>query len=55
MAGFTRRFRGRDVPTAGTAIEVGACQQRNDLIRDQIVFGLRIPVVASCSPAPPAR
>jgi len=56
MARFIRRFRGRD-PTraARTAIEVAACQQRNDLVRDQIVFDLRIPVVARCSPTPPAR
>ncbi len=57
MAGFIRRFRGRDAPRAArTAIEVAAaCQQRNDLVRDQIVSGLRIPVVARCSPTPPAR
>jgi hypothetical protein len=56
MAGFIRRFRGRDAPRAArTAIEVAACQQRNDLVRDQIVFDLRIPVVARCSPTPPAR
>ena len=56
MAGFIRRFRGRDGPRAArTAIEVAACQQRNDLVPDQIVSGLRIPVVARCSPTPPAR
>ena len=56
MAGFIRRFRGRDAPRAGrTAIEVAACQQRNDLVREQIVSGLGIPVVARCSPTPPAR
>jgi hypothetical protein len=56
MAGFTRRFRGRDAPRAArTAIEVTACQQRNNLVRDQIVFDLRTPVVARCSPTPPAR
>ncbi len=56
MAGFIRRFRGRDAPGAArTAIEVAACQQRNDLVRDQIVSDLRIPVVGRCSPTPPAR
>ena len=56
MAGFIRRFRGRGAPRAArTAIEVAACQQRNDLVPDQIVFDLRIPVVARCSPTPPAR
>ena len=56
MAGFIRRFRGRDASRAArTAVEVAACLQRNDLVRDQIVSGLRIPVVARCSPTPPAR
>ena len=56
MAGCIRRFCGRDAARAAwTAIEVAACQQRNDLVRDQIVFDLRIPVVARCSPTPPAR
>ena len=55
MAGFIRRFRGRDGPRAArTAIEVAVCQQRNDLVRDQIVSGLRSTVVARCSPTPPA-
>ena len=54
MARFIRRFCGRD-PTrvARTAIGVAACQQRNDLVPDQIVFDLRTPVVARCSPTPP--
>ena len=53
MARFIRRFCGRD-PTrvARTAIGVAACQQRNDLVPDQIVFDLRTPVVAGCSPPP---
>jgi hypothetical protein len=56
MAGFIRRFRGRDAArVARTAIEVAACQQRHDLVPDQIVFDLRIPVVARCAPIPPAR
>jgi len=56
MAGFIRRFCGRDATRAArTAIEVSACQQRNDLVPDQIVSDLRIPVVARCSPTPPAR
>jgi hypothetical protein len=55
MAGFIRRFCGPDVTRAvRTAIEEAACQ-RNDLVPDQIVFDLRIPVVARCSATPPAR
>jgi hypothetical protein len=53
---FIRRFCGRNATRAArTAIEVAACQRRNDLVPDQIVFDLRIPVVARCSPTPPAR
>lgn len=56
MAGFIRRICGRNATRAArTAIEVSACQRRNDLVPDQIVFDLRIPVVARCSPTPPAR
>jgi len=56
MAGFIRRICGRNATRAArTAIEVSACQRRNYLVPDQIVFDLRIPVVARCSPTPPAR
>ena len=48
MAGFIRRFGGHDATrVARTAIEVAACQQRDDLVPDQIVFDLLIPVVAA--------
>jgi adenylate kinase len=50
MAGFIRRFGGRDATrVARTAIEVAACQQRDDLVLDQIVFDLLIPVVAAAA------
>jgi hypothetical protein len=56
MVGVIRRFRRRGAPrVARTAIEVAACRQHNALVRDQIVFDLRIPVVARCSPTPLAR
>ena len=48
MAGFIRRFGGRDATrVARTAIEVAACHQRDDLVPDQTVFDLLIPVVAA--------
>lgn len=47
MAGFIRRFGGRDATTvARTAIEL-TCQQRDDLVPDQIVCDLLIPVAAA--------
>jgi len=55
MAGSSARFCGRNATRAArTAIEVSACQRRHDLVPDQVVFDLRIPVVARCSPTPPA-
>ena len=40
MAGFIRRFRGHDAArVARTAIEVAACQQRNDLVPDGLGQG----------------
>jgi hypothetical protein len=54
-AGFIRRCRGRDAArVARTAIEVAACQQR-DLVRDQIVFDLRIPVQPADRLLPPGQ
>ena len=48
MAGFIRRFGGRDATrVARTAIELAACQQRDDLVPDQIVCDLLIPVAAA--------
>src|SRR5690348_15578357 len=56
MAGSSAVSVGRNATRAArTAIEVSACQRRNDLVPDQILFDLRIPVVARCSPTPPAR
>jgi hypothetical protein len=50
MDGFIRRFGGRDATrVARTAIEVAACQQRDGLVPDQIVFDLLIPVVAAAA------
>ena len=47
MAAFIRRFGGRDATTvARTAIEL-TCQQRDDLVPDQIVCDLLIPVAAA--------
>lgn len=52
MAGFIRRFGGRDATrVARTAIEVAACQQRDDLVPDQVVSDLLIPVVATAATA----